>query len=308
MANAADWSFWARWYRGVLEGNPLDWDLQEAVALIPDEDWNAGPARVAERISEIEAQYLAERLPQAERIELNPETDKFRAVPIPVAKPDLLGATLSQVSDALDDALANPSNGLTERSREARVLRRTIDRHGNDPQRIEMDFVSVAHGLRRQMDDTEELPKSEENLALLSSVEQGALGIRATHPDVAENREILAQQALRELSGEDKELLADAAPILEAVSEGVMAADFAADIPDLINDAVGPVPRNAPPLPGVARTFSRVSKMKRVYDRLVSTGEKVFDSKESKTVQLGLLIGDVFSRLIALGLRILGVF
>ena len=281
--------------------------MQMAVALLPNEDWNRGAGHIARKIEEIEAAYLAERLPQAERIELNPDTGKFRAVPIPVAKPDLLGATLSQVEDALDDALANPSNGLTERSREARVLRRTLGRYGNNPQQIEMEFVSVAQGLRRQLNETDELPNSEENLALLASVEQGALGIRGTHPDVAANREILAQQALRERSPEDNELLADAEPLLRAISEDDMAEDFAADIPELINDALRPAPRNAPPLPGVTRTFSRVSKMKQAYDATVSKGADVFDSKDFKTVRLGLIVGEALSALVRLGLRILGV-
>jgi hypothetical protein len=29
------WSFWQRWYRGMLDGQPIDWKLQEEVALIP---------------------------------------------------------------------------------------------------------------------------------------------------------------------------------------------------------------------------------------------------------------------------------
>ena len=57
-ANPAVWGFWHRWYRAHLEdGPPLDWKLQEAVALIPDEDWEAGPERVAARIAEIEARF-----------------------------------------------------------------------------------------------------------------------------------------------------------------------------------------------------------------------------------------------------------
>ncbi|MEM0948868.1 MAG: hypothetical protein AAGK37_15820 [Pseudomonadota bacterium] len=56
-ADPTTWGFWARWYRGFLEGKPMPWDLQEAVALIPDDAWDAGPERVAERIREIEARF-----------------------------------------------------------------------------------------------------------------------------------------------------------------------------------------------------------------------------------------------------------
>ena len=48
------WSFWARWYEGMLKGEPLPWDLQERVALIPDEDWKKGPEWIAGKIREIE--------------------------------------------------------------------------------------------------------------------------------------------------------------------------------------------------------------------------------------------------------------
>ena len=48
------WSFWTRWWDGVLSGNQIDWDLQRQVALIPNEIWDQGPAAVAEAIRQIE--------------------------------------------------------------------------------------------------------------------------------------------------------------------------------------------------------------------------------------------------------------
>ena len=145
------WGFWKRWYQGHLDGKPLDWELQKAVALIPDADWAQGAAHIAEKIREIEAEFLAKKLPQAETIEQDPETGLFFSVPRDPKNPPLLAATLSQVEDALSDCLENPSNGLNEAGREARVLRRTIAKYGNDPQRVEMDLTSVHAGLIRQI-------------------------------------------------------------------------------------------------------------------------------------------------------------
>mgnify|MGYP001795576742 CR=1 FL=1 len=110
--NPQTWDFWARWYAGMLAGTPLPWDLQEAVALIADEDWDAGPERVAKRIREIEDDFADATSPtdrsrrQAERLlsraamnaltaqesaklfqsavssnSLPPEFDAFRATP-----------------------------------------------------------------------------------------------------------------------------------------------------------------------------------------------------------------------------------
>lgn len=50
------WSFWLRWWDGVLSGQQLDWALQEKVALIPHEVWEQGAAAVAAEIARIEEQ------------------------------------------------------------------------------------------------------------------------------------------------------------------------------------------------------------------------------------------------------------
>ena len=50
----ARWSFWTRWWDGVISGQQLDWELQRRVALIPDAIWQSGPDAVAEAIRRIE--------------------------------------------------------------------------------------------------------------------------------------------------------------------------------------------------------------------------------------------------------------
>jgi hypothetical protein len=50
------WNFWTRWWDGLVTGQPLDWALQEKVALIPDDIWQQGAAAVARAIREIEEQ------------------------------------------------------------------------------------------------------------------------------------------------------------------------------------------------------------------------------------------------------------
>lgn len=51
------WGFWAGWYERMLRGDPLRWDLQEKIALIPEDIWQAGPEAVAEEIARIEAEF-----------------------------------------------------------------------------------------------------------------------------------------------------------------------------------------------------------------------------------------------------------
>ena len=308
-----DWSFWVNWYQDALDGREPDWDMLYEVALIPDEDWQKGPKRVNFLIGEIQAKYLSAYTPLAERVEFDPPAAKFHAIPQEPKNPDLLAATLSQVEDAKEDALADTGNGLREDSREVRVLNRTIQRYSNDPQRIEMDFTSVAIGLRRQIEETQELPKSEGNLALLEAVEEGARAIRATHPDVAENRMILAGQVLRELPKEDIAALDEAKEVLVAISEGAMAEDFAEDIPQLINDALLPLPNGAPPLPAMdpaVRVFGRVSRMAMMMQKSGEIVETIHNSKGYKALGIvarGVKITTYLSILVSIGLRLFGI-
>ncbi|WP_370316269.1 hypothetical protein [Sagittula sp.] len=52
-------AFFARWYDGMVRGEPLPWDLQERVALIPGDTWEAGADAVAKAIAEIERDWAA---------------------------------------------------------------------------------------------------------------------------------------------------------------------------------------------------------------------------------------------------------
>ena len=45
-----DWSFWIKWYQDALEGREPDWDILAEIALIPDEDWEKGPAHINNQV------------------------------------------------------------------------------------------------------------------------------------------------------------------------------------------------------------------------------------------------------------------
>jgi hypothetical protein len=56
------WAFWIDWYEGFLNGQPLDWDLQREIALIPNEDWEKGAEHIAQLIDEIRGKREPEPL------------------------------------------------------------------------------------------------------------------------------------------------------------------------------------------------------------------------------------------------------
>ncbi|MBU2942502.1 hypothetical protein Q4525_15945 [Shimia thalassica] len=70
-----EWSFWRAWYQGFVDGDPLDWELQRRVALVPDVDWEKGAEHIAKVIEEIRARFeLEQRIAELEAEKLDWET------------------------------------------------------------------------------------------------------------------------------------------------------------------------------------------------------------------------------------------
>lgn len=253
-----------------------------------------------------QAKALSELTPLAEEVVQNPDTGKFSTRPKAIEKPDLLGATLGQVADAIEDVLHDARNGLNAGSLDIRKLRRTIERYSNDPQRVEMDFTTAHGSITRQI-AVEELPASDENLALLRALEEGAMGIRATDPAVAVNRRILQEQRLREMPAQDLAKIEKAAPLLVAMTEGVMQEQMQEDVPALVQALTDTRPR----LPGVTRAdaivpvrdeavrvFGRASRMMIVLRKSSDMLRKLHESTAFKASEIMMRLND----LIQLGL------
>ncbi|MCC1482406.1 hypothetical protein J1C52_12200 [Roseibaca sp. Y0-43] len=295
------------------EDYPFDF-IEKVAQSITDEagifDWSPIPGpELYEDADEVEneiseAEKLSKRLPLFEDLVSDPERGIFSVRPREIAKPRLLGAALSQVADAIEDVLANPSNGLNSNSLEIRRLRRTLERYANDPQRIEMDFTSV-HGSIVGKIATEELPPSDENNALVSALREGAQGIRATHAEVAENREILQEQALREFTDEEIEQVAAAGPVIEAITEGELQEQMREDILYLTQDMRSGPPRR---LPGVTRAdaiiqgsdeavrvFGRSARMMLLLRRFPEVVDRLHGSTGYKAASLLATLGTLVS-------------
>lgn len=228
-ADLAVWGFWIDWYEGLLEGRAPDWALWREVALIPNEVWKAGPEAVALAIEGVKAELVSKRLPLAEDLVADAVTGLFSVVPRVVQNLPLLAASLGQVADAVEDVLAEPSNGLREDSSDIRKLRRTVARYANDPQRVEMDMTVVSGSLLRQVAGGG-LPASSSILALHQIVQQTADGLRAAHPEIAANRALLRGQARKDLSDGQIAQIAAAGEVLAGISEGALQAQMGEDV------------------------------------------------------------------------------
>lgn len=53
-------AYWREWYRAVLDGAPLDPEMHQKIAMIPDQDLEQGHAHLAARIDEIRARFEVE--------------------------------------------------------------------------------------------------------------------------------------------------------------------------------------------------------------------------------------------------------
>ncbi len=304
---AKDWQFWIDWYESMLHGAPQNIDMLEEIALIDDAVWKDGLEAVNAAIAGIQGKYLSQKAPLAERLEFDHERGQFYATPIAVQKPELLSVLLSRVEDSLEDALH--ANGLTPESNEVRVIKRTLAKYRDDPQRIEMDFTDSVVSLRAEIDKGW-LQDTAVNGALIRSLEEGVRGVRELHPEVAENRMILAAAKLRELPEAGKAVLAKVKDVLVAVSHGAMADDFAADIPELVNDALWPLPDGAPRLPAAGpavRVFGRVSRMQLSIKKYPEILTKIEKSPSYRSLKITKDVAWALGIVIALGLRVFGV-
>ena len=291
QAATTEWAFWADWYQGLLDGAPMDWDLVHKIVLIDDEIWQTGAKAIAAEIDKIRANMVIAKLPMAEKIMFDRGIGKFRAIPIAVQNPPLSEALLTQLQDALKDCLGG-HNGLSQHSGDVKKINRVLSDYRDDPQNIELTLTVVAGSLRRQLHDSSELPDNADNLALLSTVEETVRGYRANHPEVAQNRAILASQKFKSLRPEDQQTLKDGLPVLAALGDQRLADDFRRDIPALINDAILPPGKGAPPLPpadAATRVFNRASNIALLLNAMKPVTEKgaeVLDSDVVKTLRL----------------------
>ncbi len=112
-SRTAHWDFWKRWYQGILQGKPLDWNLQRHVALDVGSDvWDAGIEAVAKRVAEIEEKW---RYANSDSHEISPEPVSKNSVaalfdrsPVVIASMKTLSETVSLRVDAFD-RMARPN-------------------------------------------------------------------------------------------------------------------------------------------------------------------------------------------------------
>lgn len=128
------WCFWSTWYRKMLLGTPVEWELQRRVALIEDAIWDAGPEAVAKEIARIQAKFELEQENASLKEQLSAQQQALASAPqigdnggppldnpVPTAFKQDLVLIWSEV-EKLEEEIAKPEPSPTVLERIAKSL------------------------------------------------------------------------------------------------------------------------------------------------------------------------------------------
>ncbi|WP_282076612.1 hypothetical protein [Epibacterium ulvae] len=268
------YAFWRDWYRGFLDGKPLDWELQRRVALIPDPIWDEGSEAVAREIERIKAEWLAEQLPQADKVSFDHETGLFEVTPIAIKAEELVETTLKQAAFARSVA-ANSNCGFNSSSTAWLYIDHTLENCRNDPNAIEQNFEiarnDILDGLANQT-----YSEDAKLTALEQVLDRAVTDLRANHPDVAEAWETRIKHKLRVAKADQKQIIAEKATELITVASDKMGKELALDAKTIV-EASGEVQGGA-----IRRFFGRVAQM-----RIIMHSQDVIMRIDSSTAYKG---------------------
>ncbi|MEP3946129.1 hypothetical protein [Ascidiaceihabitans sp.] len=206
LTQSESWSFWREWYVGLLKGKTIDFEFQAKIALIDNAVWDAGPEAVATEIERIQAEMFLIKAPQVEEVYEN--SDGLYDVRATVLDPSkLVQSVIDRVSFALSLALDSNHCDLNSMSVAAKMLRHALENCPDDPNALEQ-WLRNANGLISKGIEGANLAESDELDALISTLTETALQLRADHPEVGEAVKTRTAQRLREITAEKRETVA----------------------------------------------------------------------------------------------------
>ncbi len=246
--------FFRRWYEGMVRGEPLDWELQRRVALIDDAIWEAGAEAVAAEIARIEAEWLAEQLPQADELEFDGETAVFVSKPAPRNAEGLVESTLRQVEFAVK--VAQSSNcGINASSTACLYIDFTLSDCRTDANAIEQNFEIALRDLEEGVSNGS-YQEDGKLSALARVLDRAVTDLRAHHPEVSAAWEMRIRHKLRVAEADQKQVIVEKATELIAISDARLGKELTLDA-KTIAEAGGEAQGGA-----IRRFFGRVAQMR----------------------------------------------
>lgn len=110
-----------------MNGEPLDWELQREIALLPDDDWDKGAAHIAGLIEEIRARFaLKARIAELEGALASVTVDRHaiggNQPPEPIADIAEVAQAVTVVWATMDDLKAEVESDTPSKPRIERIL------------------------------------------------------------------------------------------------------------------------------------------------------------------------------------------
>lgn len=149
LANGPEWAFWRDWYQGFVDGQPMNWALQQEVALIADAEWNKGAAHIAGLIKRIRLKFRTAVTP---RLIHDSEEGVFTVEPEDALAADVLEFACTRIEGVLKNALeAAGANGLLPDSYETITIRRALENHFGRASLLATGFSDACLSLQRNI-------------------------------------------------------------------------------------------------------------------------------------------------------------
>jgi DNA-binding transcriptional LysR family regulator len=148
-----------------------------------------------------------------------------------------------------------------------------------------MDATSVHNSILTKI-GTEELPRSGEIQNLLDALRDAAQGIRGTDLEIAENRRILQATTVPELTPKVLQTIQDAAPVIDAITEGELQEEMREDIAvlaDYDGELSGVRRRDSFGHDEIVRVTGRLS---RIYSALKKTPDLMKKIEDNPVIKL----------------------
>ncbi|WGW05587.1 hypothetical protein [Tropicibacter oceani] len=247
--------FFRRWYDGMVTGQPLDWELQRRVALIDPKVWESGDAEaVAREIARVEAEWLADQLPQADRLEFDEAQGVFVSQPEPFNAEKLVETTLKQVEFAIQ--VATTSNcGVNASSTACLYIDYTLEHCREDANAIEQNLEIARCDLVQGVEDGS-YQEDGKLTALVQVLDRAVTDLRAHHPEVAKAWEARIKHRLRVAEADQKQMIVEKATELIAISDKKLGRELELDATTIAHGS-GEVQGGA-----IRRFFGRVAQMR----------------------------------------------
>lgn len=174
MADGPSWSFWQKWYLGIMDGLPVGMPMQLRISAIADSIWRQGPEAIAQAIREIERE-LAGPTPLEDAV-LQKHVELLLKSPVLSEATALNGAETIEraIADYLREAPANclpvDLKHLEALPQHFRAIAQLIGSKANEDQKESqlVDEISKLHARVTELEKELAVAKSKELKGIIS--------------------------------------------------------------------------------------------------------------------------------------------